>query len=98
MVISLLALVTGFLALMVQASLASRQQIASMEGRVRTLIELREAGAFGTGGFGGDKPIGHDRFTTDTLQTAKSIPSRANLARVDEYVYTPQVDPSKKNA
>jgi putative ABC transport system permease protein len=97
-VITLLALVTGFLALMVQASLASRQQIASMEGRVRTLIELREAGAFGTGGFGGDKPIGHERFSTDTLETAKKIPSARNLARVDEYVYTPQVDPSKKNA
>lgn len=97
-VIALLALVTGFLALMMQATLASRQQIASMEGRVRTHIELREAGAFGTGGFGGDKPIGHDRFTTDTLQTAKSIPSARNLARVDEYVYTPQVDPSRKNA
>jgi ABC-type lipoprotein release transport system permease subunit len=97
-VIALLSLVTGFLALMVQATLASRQQIASMEGRVRTLIELREAGAFGTGGFGGDKPIGHDRFTTDTLETARKIPSARNLARVDEYVYTPQVDPSRKNA
>jgi putative ABC transport system permease protein len=97
-VIALLSLVTGFLALMVQATLASRDQIASMEGRVRTLIELREAGAFGTGGFGGDKPIGHDRFTTDTLEAVKKIPSARNLARVDEYVYTPQVDPSKKNA
>lgn len=97
-VIALLSLVTGLLALMVQATLASRQQIASMEGRVRTLIELREAGAFGTGGFGGDKPIGHDRFSTDTLQTAKKIPSARHLARVDEYVYTPQIDPSKKNA
>ncbi len=97
-VVALLSVVTGFLALMVQATFASRQQIASMEGRVRTLIELREAGAFGTGGFGGDKPIGHDRFTTDTLDTAKAIPSARNLARVDEYVYTPQVDPSKKNA
>lgn len=97
-VVALLSLVTGFLALMVQATMASRQQIASMEGRVRTLIELREAGAFGTGGFGGDKPIGHDRFTTDTLETAKSIPSAQNLARVDEYVYTPHVDPSYKNA
>lgn len=97
-VIALLALVTGFLALMMQATLASREQIASMEGYVRTLIELREAGAFGTGGFGGDKPIGHDRFTTDTLKTVKSIPSARNLARVDEYVYTPQVDPSRKNA
>jgi ABC-type lipoprotein release transport system permease subunit len=97
-VVALLSLVTGFLALMVQASLASRQQIAAMEGRVRTLIELREAGAFGTGGFGGDKPIGHDRFSTDTLQTVRKIPSAKNLARVDEYVYTPQVDASKKNA
>lgn len=97
-VVALLSVVTGFLALMVQATFASRQQIASMEGRVRTLIELREAGAFGTGGFGGDKPIGHDRFTTDTLDKAKAIPSARNLARVDEYVYTPQVDPSKKNA
>ena len=97
-VVALLSLVTGFLALMVQATMASRQQIASMEGRVRTLIELREAGAFGTGGFGGDKPIGHDRFTTETLDKVRSIPNAANLARVDEYVYTPQVDPSKKNA
>lgn len=97
-VVALLSLVTGFLALMVQATFASREQIAGMEGRIRTLIELREAGAFGTGGFGGDKPVGHDRFTTDTLQTAKSIPSARNLARVDEYVYTPQIDPSYKNA
>lgn len=97
-VVGLLALVTGFLALMVQATLASRQQIVGMESRVRTLVELREAGAFGTGGFGGDKPVGHDRFSTDTLQKATAIPSARNLARVDEYVYTPQVDPSKKNA
>lgn len=97
-VVVLLSLVMGFLALMVQATFASREQIASMEGRVRTLIELREAGAFGTGGFGGDKPIGHDRFSTGTLETVRKIPSASNLARVDEYVYTPQVDPSKKNA
>lgn len=97
-VIALLALVTGFLALMVQATLASREQIASMEGRVRTLIELREAGAFGTGGFGGDHPIGEESFSTDTLETVKKIPSARNLARVDEYVYSPQMDASKKNA
>lgn len=98
MVVALLSLVTGFLALMVQATVASRQQIASMEGRVRTLIELREAGAFGTGGFGGDKPIGEEHFSTDTLEAVRKIPSARNLARVDEYVYKPEVDPSKKNA
>ncbi|MCC6194368.1 MAG: ABC transporter permease [Burkholderiales bacterium] len=97
-VITLLSLVTGLLALMVQATITSRQQIAGMEARVRTLIELREAGAFGTGGFGGDKPIGEEHFSTDTLDAAKRIPNAAHLARVDEYVYQPQVDPSKKNA
>lgn len=96
-VIALLSLVTGFLALMVQATLASRHQIAGMESRVRTLIELREAGAFGTGGFGGDNPIGEEHFSTDTLQAVARIPNASHLARVDEYVYKPAMDPSKKN-
>ncbi len=97
-VVVLLSLVTGFLALMVQATFASREQITGMEGRVRTLIELREAGAFGTGGFGGDKPIGEEHFSTDTLDAVARIPHARHLARVDEYVYKPEVDPSKKNA
>jgi putative ABC transport system permease protein len=97
-VVALLSLVTGFLALMVQATIASRQQIASMEGRVRTLIELREAGAFGTGGFGSDKPLGEEHFSTDTLDAVSRIPNARHLARVDEYVYQPEVDPAKKNA
>jgi len=97
-VVLLLALVIGFLALMVQATLASREKIAAMEGRVRTLIELREAGAFGTGGFGGDKPIGEEHFSVDTLENVWRIPSSRHLARVDEYVYKPAVDPSKRNA
>ncbi len=97
-VVGLLSLVTGFLALMVQATMASRQQIASMEGRVRTLIELREAGAFGTGGFGGDKPVGEEHFSMDTLEAVSRIQNAHHLARVDEYVYKPEVDPSKKNA
>ncbi len=54
----LLAAVTGFLSLAIQAALATRLQVAALEARVRTQIELREAGAFGTGGFGGDKPAG----------------------------------------
>ncbi|MBI3056356.1 MAG: ABC transporter permease [Betaproteobacteria bacterium] len=94
----LLSLVTGLLGLMVQATLASRQQIANMEGRVRTLIELREAGAFGTGGFGGDKPIGEEHFSIDTLKAVMRIPNARHLARVDEYVYKPDIDPSRKNA
>ncbi len=97
-VVILLSLVTGLLGLMVQATLASRQQIASMEGRVRTLIELREAGAFGTGGFGGDKPIGEEHFSVDTLDAVLRISNARHLARIDEYVYKPDIDPSKKNA
>lgn len=97
-VVALLSLVTGFLALMVQATLASREQIAGMEGRIRTLIELREAGAFGTGGFGGDKPIGEEHFSTATLDAVARIAHARHLARVDEYVYQPEVDPARKNA
>ena len=97
-VVLLLALVTGLCALMVQAAVASRHQIARLEARVRTLIELREAGAFGTGGFGGDKPIGEEHFSVDTLEKVRRIPHARHLARVDEYVYTPQIDPTKANA
>jgi len=97
-VVLLLALVVGALAVMIQAALLSREQIATLEGRVRTLIELREAGAFGTGGFGGDKPIGEEGFTIETLAAVLRIPHAAQIARVDEYVYTPQIDPSRPNA
>ncbi len=97
-VVLLLALVTGFLGLMVQAALASRQHIARLDARVRTLIELREAGAFGTGGFGGDKPVGEKDFSLDTLERVRRIPHAAHLARIDEYVYTPHIDPTRPNA
>ena len=97
-VVVLLSIVTGFLALMVQASFASRAQVSGMEGRVRNLIELREAGAFGTGGFGGDKPIGEEHFSMDTLEAVMRIPNARHLARVDEYVYKPDIDPARKNA
>ncbi len=97
-VVVLLALVTGFFALMVQAALASRDQIARLDARVRTLVELREAGAFGTGGFGGDKPAGEHDFSTDTLERLRRIPNARHLAKVEEYVYTPQVDPTRPNA
>lgn len=97
-VILLLAFVVGGLAVMIQAAFLSREQIAALEARVRTLIELREAGAFGTGGFGGDKPIGEEGFSTDTLAAVRRIPHAAHIVRVDEYVYTPQIDPSRLNA
>ena len=94
----LLALVLGLLALMVQAASLSRQQLGKLEARVRTLIELREAGAFGTGGFGADKPIGEEAFSLDTLEKVKQIPHARHIIRIEEYIYTPQIDPSKENA
>jgi putative ABC transport system permease protein len=97
-VVILLAIVVGFLALMIEATLSSRERIAAMESRVQTLIELREAGAFGTGGFGGDSPIGKDGFTVATLERTLQIPHAKHLARVDDYVYKPEMDATKGNA
>ncbi|HXH13533.1 MAG TPA: ABC transporter permease [Alphaproteobacteria bacterium] len=94
----LLALVMGLLALMMQAAFLSRQELGRLQARVRTLIELREAGAFGTGGFGGDKPIGEEDFSVDTLEKVRRIPHARHIARIEEYIYTPQIDPSRENA
>ncbi|MBI2753758.1 MAG: ABC transporter permease [Betaproteobacteria bacterium] len=97
LVVLLLASVTGFLALSIEAAIATRQQIAALDARVGTLIELREAGAFGTGGFGADKPVGGEHFTTDTLERVRTLASARHLARVDEYIYAPQMDARRKN-
>lgn len=72
---------TGLLGLMVQAALASRLQIARLDARVRTLVELREAGAFGTGGFSGDKPIGEHDFTRTRWSAFTASPRAEHLAR-----------------
>jgi ABC-type antimicrobial peptide transport system permease subunit len=88
----------GLLAAMVQAGAAARRQIGVLDARVRTLIELREAGAFGTGGFGGDKPVGEEHFSLETLAKVRSIPSAGHISKLEEYVYAPQIDPGKPNA
>jgi amino acid transporter len=54
LVVLLLSVIIGIFGIMVQAASLTRQQLRQLEARVRTLVELREAGAFGTGGFGGD--------------------------------------------
>jgi len=97
-VVSLLAIVVGFLALMIDATFSSREKIAAMDKQVQTRVEIREAGAFGTGGFGGDNPIGEEGFTTATLEKTRRIAHAQHLARVDEYVYKPEMDASKGNA
>ncbi|MBI2468291.1 MAG: ABC transporter permease [Candidatus Rokubacteria bacterium] len=96
--VGLLALVLALLALMIQAAVLSREQLGRLEARVRTLIELREAGAFGTGGFGADKPVGEEAFSVDTLEKVRRIPHARHIVRIEEYIYTPQIDPSKGNA
>lgn len=97
-VVTLLALVIGFLVLMVEATLAGREKIDAMDRQEQTVIELREAGAFGTGGFGGDNPIGEEGFTLATLEKARHIPHAAHLVRIDEYIDKPEMDASKGNA
>lgn len=97
-VVLLLAAVIGLFAVLVQGALTTRRQIASLEANVRTVVELREAGAFGTGGFGGDKPAGAEEFTVATLEQVKRIPSADHIAKIEEYVHTPQIDTSALNA
>lgn len=97
-VVPLLAAVIGLFAVLIQGVLLTRSQIASLEANVRTVIELREAGAFGTGGFGGDRPIGAKDFSVTTLEAIRAIPNVRHIARIEEYVHTPQIDPSRPNA
>ncbi len=97
-VVVLLAAVIGLFAVLVQGALSTRHQIASLEANVRTVVELREAGAFGTGGFGGDKPVGEADFSVATLEAAMRIPNAAHIAKIEEYVHTPQIDTSATNA
>ena len=93
----LLAGIIAAFTVMWEASGNSQAELRRLESKVRTVIELREAGAFGTGGFGGDKPVGEHDFTYNTLAKVKSIPGAAHLTRIDEYVYATQIDTSKPN-
>ncbi|MBN8945097.1 MAG: ABC transporter permease [Rhizobiales bacterium] len=97
-VVLLLAIVTGLFAILVQGALATREQLESLQANVRTVVELREAGAFGTGGFGGDKPIGAADFSVARLDEIRRIPHARHVIKIEEYVHAPQVDPSVPNA
>jgi hypothetical protein len=106
-VVSLLAIVIGLFAVMVQGALVTRRQLETMQANVRTVIELREAGAFGTGGFGGDAPVGSAEagrehgtayFSTTTLDLIRRIPHADHITNIEEYVMEPQIDTSVPNA
>jgi len=97
-VLLLLSIVIGLFAVMIQAALQTQEQLENLQARLRTLIELREAGAFGTGGFGGDRPVGADVFSLTTLEMIKRIPNAKHITKIEEYVHTPQIDPTKPNA
>ncbi len=97
-VLLLLSVVIGLFAVMVQATFQTQEQLESLQARLRTLIELREAGAFGTGGFGGDKPVGANEFSVATLEMVKRIPNAKHITKVEEYVHSPQIDATKQNA
>ena len=97
-VLLLLSVVIGLFAVMVQAALQTQEQLESLQAHLRTLIELREAGAFGTGGFGGDKPVGAEQFSLTTLEMVKQIPNAKHITKIEEYVHIPQMDATKQNA
>lgn len=97
-VVLLLALVIGLFAVLVQGALATREKLESLQAGVRTVVELREAGAFGTGGFGGDKPVGAEDFTVARLDEIQRIPNARYIKKVEEYLHFPQIDPSVPNA
>jgi len=97
-VILLLGVVIGAFVVLVAAGASARRELAGLEAKIRTVIELREAGAFGTGGFGGDKPVGEHDFSYRTLEKVRRIPSVGHVVRVEPYVFQPQIDPSKENA
>ena len=97
-VLLLLSLVIGLFAVMVQATFQTQEELENLQARLRTLIELREAGAFGTGGFGGDKPAGAEEFSVAILEMVKQIPNANHITKIEEYVHTPQIDPTKPNA
>lgn len=97
-VVTLLALVIGLFAVLVQGALATREKLESLQAGVRTVVELREAGAFGTGGFGGDKPVGEEDFSVARLDEIEHIPNARYIKKVEEYIHFPQIDPSVPNA
>jgi len=97
-VILLLGFIVGSFVILVAAGTSARKELAILESKIRTVIELREAGAFGTGGFGGDKPLGEHDFSYLTLDKAKRIPSFNHIEEIEAYVFQPQIDPSKENA
>lgn len=97
-VIVLLSLVIGLFAVLVQGALATKEKLETLQAGVRTVVELREAGAFGTGGFGGDKPVGELDFSVARLAEIQRIPNAGHVKKVEEYIHSPQIDPSVPNA
>lgn len=97
-VVVLLSLVIGLFAVLVQGALATQDKLQSLQAGVRTVVELREAGAFGTGGFGGDKPVGELDFSVSRLDEIRKVPNARYIKKVEEYIHSPQIDPSVTNA
>jgi hypothetical protein len=97
-VVALLSCVIRILAVLAQATRTARQEIERLQAGVRTVIELREAGAFGTGGFGADRPVGAETFSLATLAQIRKIPNARHVVEIEEYIHQPQIDALKPNA
>jgi putative ABC transport system permease protein len=91
----LLALLLGTFALLAQVSDAMQAQVQQLQRTLGTVIELREAGAFGSG-FGGSQAA--DSLTRDTLAAIRKLPHAGAITRIEPYAYEPQMEAQYPNA
>jgi ABC-type antimicrobial peptide transport system permease subunit len=92
--VALLALLLGAFALLAQASDAMQAQVQQLQRTLGTVIELREAGAFGSG-FGGSQAAGS--LTRDTLLAIEQLPTAGAIIRIEPYAYEPQMEAQYAN-
>jgi putative ABC transport system permease protein len=93
--IALLALLLGVFALLAQGTQAMQGQVQQLQRTLGTVIELREAGAFGSG-FGGSQADGS--LTRDTLLAIEQLPHAGAITRIEPYAYQPQMEAQYANA
>ncbi|CEG54762.1 exported hypothetical protein [Stutzerimonas xanthomarina] len=94
LLVGLLALLLGAFALLMQATEAMQGQVQQLQRTLGTVIELREAGAMGSGfGQGADEGA----LTATTLMSLRQLPDGGAITRIEPYVYQPQIEAQYAN-
>ncbi|KAB8007728.1 FtsX-like permease family protein [Pseudomonas sp. Fig-3] len=94
LLVGLLALLLGAFALLMQATEAMQGQVQQLQRTLGTVIELREAGAMGSGfGQGADEGA----LTATTLISLRQLPDGGAITRIEPYVYQPQIEAQYAN-